>query len=61
MTEDDKALEAFLDAIRRPDGSLPPLYDPKRKCGICGKIADHIHYRYDERLQRNVIVEDPTE
>lgn len=53
--------DAFLDAIRRPDGSLPPFPDFNRPCRICGKPADHSHYRYDERLQRNVIIEEPEE
>lgn len=53
-TEDD-----FLDAIRRPDGSLPPFPSRRRKCRICGKPNDHFHQKWDALRSVWYIVREP--
>lgn len=42
--------------------NLPPFEElGSRPCRICGKPNDHEHFRWDEKLQRNMIVPEPDE
>lgn len=32
------------------------LPDLNATCEVCGRAADHVHHKWDERLQRNVVI-----
>lgn len=33
-----------------------PLHNLNATCDVCGRVADHAHHKWDERLQRNVVI-----